>query len=55
MPSKFVYLSMELLTKQFQIVTNNAVAAQLWTPSEIPTGARLIVISKNKISKALLY
>jgi len=42
---------MELHTKQFQIVTNIAVAAQLWTPPEMPTGARLMVISKKIFPK----
>jgi len=31
---------MELHTKQFQIGMDSAVAAQLWTPPEMPTGPR---------------
>jgi len=38
---------MELHTKQLQIGVNSAVAAELWAPSEMHTGALLMVISKK--------
>ena len=49
---------MKLLTKQLQIGTKSAAAAQVWArlyPSRNAYSANLMVISRNKISKALLY
>jgi len=42
---------MELHTKQFQIGMDSTVAAQLWTPPEMPTGTLLMVISKKRFPK----
>ena len=49
---------MKLHTKKLQIGMKSAVAAQVWAslyPSRNAYSANLMVISRNKISKSLLY